>query len=95
MLAKTIRIFDLDKNEVAVAERTFYAIQPKYGLNGMGWEIQPKLMRHEYKIRSNGCPVMTGSRESFNGCLGCQLDIADGADVLAALAAAAAIAYGS
>ncbi|MBE6884589.1 MAG: hypothetical protein E7487_08300 [Ruminococcaceae bacterium] len=57
-----------------------------YTVEGLGWEVEGSFWDHDYEITRNGCPIVRLHKEwmTWGDCY--ELDIADSADEIVALA---------
>ena len=72
--------------EVAQICREFTFFTPKYRVDGLDWDVTGHFLEHDYEITRMGRPVVTIEKEwmTWGDCY--ELNIADPADELAALA---------
>ena len=72
--------------EVAQIVKEFTFLFPKYRIDGLGWEIDGGFWNHDYEITRNGIPIVAIHKEwmTWGDCY--EMDIADGADEIIALA---------
>ena len=72
--------------QVAEIKKEFSFFFPKYSIEGLGWEIDGTFMAREYEITKAGRTIVTISKEWMTWGASYELDIADPADVIVALA---------
>lgn len=72
--------------QVAEIKKEFTFLFPKYSIEGLGWDIDGKFMAHEYEITQNGRPIVSISKEWMTWGDSYELDIANPADEIVALA---------
>ncbi len=72
--------------QVAEIKKEFTFFFPKYRIDGPGWEINGKFMEHNFEITKNGQRIVTITREWMTWGDSYELDIADPADEIVALA---------
>ncbi len=72
--------------QVAEIKKEFTFFLPKYSIEGLGWEINGKFMAHDYEITEFGRPVVRITKEWMTWGDSYELDIADPAKELIALA---------
>lgn len=77
--------------QIAEIKKEFTFLFPRYTIEGLGWEIDGSFMAHDYQITKNGRIIVSISKEwlTWGDCY--ELDIADPADELVALAVVIAI----
>ena len=80
-----------DDRQVAEIKKEFTFFFPKYSIDGLGWEIDGSFMAHEYQITQSGHQIVSISKEWMTWGDSYELDIADPADELVALAVVIAI----
>ena len=73
-------------NQVAEIVKEFTFLFPKYRIDGPNWDIDGKFMEHDYEITQAGRPIVTIQKEWMTWGDSYQLDIADPADEILALA---------
>ena len=80
--------YEVYRGEHLAAEivKEFTFLFPKYRIDGLDWEIDGKLMEHDYEITQKGRPIVTIQKEWMTWGDSYQLDIADPADEILALA---------
>lgn len=66
--------------------KEFTFLFPKYTIDGLGWEIDGSFLSHEYEITRNAQRIVTISKEWMTWGDSYELNIADPADELVALA---------
>ncbi len=64
-------------------EFTFF---PKYSIDGLGWQIDGQFMAHDFEITRNGQRIVTITKEWMTWGDSYELDIANPADEIVALA---------
>ena len=72
--------------QVAEIRKEFSFLFPRYSIDGLGWEIEGRFMAHEYEITQNGDPIVSISKEWMTWGDNYELDIANPADEIVALA---------
>ena len=72
--------------QVAEIRKEFTFLFPKYTIEGLGWEINGKFMAHDYEITKSGYPIVTITKEWMTWGDSYELDIANPADEIVALA---------
>ena len=72
--------------QVAEIKKEFSFLFPRYSIGGLGWEIEGSFLAHEYEIRKNGRSIVSIRKEWMTWGDSYELDIADPADELVALA---------
>lgn len=72
--------------QVAEIKKEFSLLFPRYSIEGLGWEIEGSFMAHEYEITRGGRPIVSICKEWMTWGDSYELDIADPADELVALA---------
>ena len=77
--------------QVAEIKKEFTFLFPRYTIDGLGWEIDGSFMAHDYQITKRGRKIVTISKEWMTWGDSYELDIADPADELVALAVVIAI----
>ncbi len=77
--------------QVAEIVKRFSLICPHYSVEGLGWEVDGDFWAHNYDITANGRPVVAIHKQwmTWGDCY--ELEIADDADELIALAVVLAI----
>lgn len=72
--------------EIAEIVKQFTFFKPKYSIEGLGWEINGNFWAHDYEITKNGTPIVTIMKEwmTWGDCY--ELNIANPADEIVALA---------
>jgi len=71
---------------VAEIRKEFSFLFPRYTIDGLGWEIEGRFMAHDYEITQNGRSIVTISKEWMTWGDSYELDIADPANEIVALA---------
>jgi uncharacterized protein YxjI len=79
------------EQQVAEIVKEFTFLQPRYSIEGLGWEITGDFWAHDYEIAQDGRAIVTIHKEwmTWGDCY--ELDIADGGDEIAALSVVLAI----
>ena len=72
--------------EVARVRKEFSFFTPRYSVEGPGWQVSGHFWEHDYEITQNGRIVVTIRKEWMTWGDSYELDIANPADELAALA---------
>ena len=72
--------------QIAEIKKEFTFLFPKYSIQGLGWEIEGKLMAHEYEIIKNGHSIVTISKEWMTWGDSYELNIVNPEDEIVALA---------
>ena len=72
--------------EIGRVRKEFSFLVPRYSIDGLDWEIEGSFWEHEYRITRNGVPIVTISKEWMTWGDSYELDIADPAHELLALA---------
>lgn len=75
-----------DGEQVAEIQKEFSFFTPRYSIVGLGWEIEGRFMAHEYEITKNGWPIVSISKEWMTWGDSYELNIANPADEIIALA---------
>ena len=77
---------NIGERQVAEIVKQFSFLFPKYSIQGLGWEIDGSFWNHDYEITKNGRRIVTIHKEwmTWGDCY--ELDIADPADEIVALA---------
>ena len=73
-------------DQVAEIRKEFTFLFPKYSIAGLGWEINGNFMEHNYEITKSGNSIVTIRKEWMTWGDSYELDIANPADELVALA---------
>ena len=73
-------------NKVAEIKKEFTFLFPKYTIAGLGWEINGGIMEHNYDITKAGTSIVSIRKEWMTWGDTYELDIANPADELVALA---------
>ena len=74
------------EEQVAEIRKEFSFLFPRYSIDGLGWEIEGQFLEHDYEITQNGQPIVTITKEWMTWGDSYELDIADPADEIVALA---------
>ena len=77
--------------QIAEIKKAFTFLFPRYTIEGLGWEIDGSFMAHDYQITKRDRKIVTISKEWMTWGDSYELDIADPADELVALAVVIAI----
>ena len=77
--------------QIAEIKKEFTFLFSRYTIEGLGWEIDGSFMAHDYQITKRGRKIVTISKEWMTWGDSYELDIADPADELVALAVVIAI----
>ena len=72
--------------EVAQVRREFTFFMPKYRVDGLGWDVSGHFLEHDYEITKNGRHIVTITKEWMTWGDSYELNIAEDADELIALA---------
>ena len=72
--------------QVAQIKKEFTFFFPRYTIDGLGWEIDGSFMAHDYQITKYGRQIVSISKEWMTWGDSYELDIADPADEIVALA---------
>ena len=72
--------------QVAEIVKEFSFLFPRYSIEGLGWDIEGHFMAHDYEIKKAGRSIVTISKEWMTWGDSYELDIADPADEIVALA---------
>ncbi len=72
--------------QVAEIKKEFTFFFPRFVIEGLGWEINGKFMAHDFEITKNGRRIVTITKEWMTWGDSYELDIADPADEIVALA---------
>ena len=71
---------------IATIRKEFSFLFPKYSIDGLGWQIDGSMWEHDYQITKDGRQIVSISKEWMTWGDSYELDIADPADELIALA---------
>lgn len=71
---------------VAQIKKEFTLFFPQYSIEGLGWEINGSFMAHDYEITQSGRTIVRISKEWMSWGDSYELDIANPADEIVALA---------
>lgn len=74
------------ERQVAEIKKEFTFLFPRYTIEGLGWDINGRFLEHEYEITKRGRPIVTISKEWMTWGDSYELNIADPADEIVALA---------
>ena len=72
--------------QVAEIKKEFTFLFPKYSIEGLGWEIDGSFLAHEYEITKGGRSIVIISKEWMTWGDSYELNIANPADEILALA---------
>ena len=72
--------------QVAEIKKEISFLFPRYSIEGLGWEIEGRFMAHDYEITKNGRAIVTIRKEWMTWGDSYELNIADSADEIVALA---------
>jgi uncharacterized protein YxjI len=72
--------------QVAEIKKAFTFLFPKYTIEGLGWDIDGSFWAHEYEITKSGRSIVTIHKEWMTWGDSYELNIADPADEIIALA---------
>ena len=72
--------------QVAEIRREFSFLFPRYTIGGLGWEVSGSFLAHDYEITQGGRPIVSIRKEWMTWGDSYELDIADPAHELVALA---------
>ena len=72
--------------QIAEIKKEFTFLFQRYSIQGLGWEIEGKLMAHDYEITKNGNLIVSISKEWMTWGDSYELDIANSEDEIVALA---------
>ena len=72
--------------EIGRVQKEFSFLVSRYSIEGLDWDIEGSFWEHEYQITQNGLPIVTISKEWMTWGDSYELDIADPADEILALA---------
>ncbi len=72
--------------QVAEIRKEFTFLFPKYRIDGLDWDIEGSFMAHDYTIHQHGQEIVRISKEWMTWGDSYELDIANGADEIVALA---------
>ena len=73
-------------NQVAEIRKEFTFLFPKYSIAGLGWEISGSFWEHNYEIVKSGTSIVSIRKDWMSWGDSYELDIANPADELVALA---------
>lgn len=74
------------EEQIAEIKKEFSFLFPRYSIQGLGWEIEGKLMAHDYEIIKNGHSIVSIRKEWMTWGDSYELDIANPEDEIVALA---------
>lgn len=72
--------------QIAEIKKEFSFLFPRYSIQGLGWEIEGKLMAHDYEITKNGASIVSISKEWMTWGDSYELSIVNPEDEIVALA---------
>ena len=72
--------------QIAEIKKEFSFLFPRYSIQGLGWEIEGKLMAHDYEIIKNGHSIVSIRKKWMTWGDSYELDIANPEDEIVALA---------
>ena len=75
-----------DGIQIAQIKKEFTFLFPRYSIEGLGWEIEGRFLAHDYEITQAGRPIVTIRKEWMTWGDSYELDIADPANEIVALA---------
>lgn len=81
----------VDGADVAEIVKEWTFLRPKYSILGPGWEVNGNFWEHDYEITENGRPIVSIRKEWMTWGDTYELDVADPADEVMALAVVLAI----
>jgi len=76
----------INGRDVAQVRKEFSFFVPKYSVAGLDWEVNGEFLGHTYEITQNGRPVVTIEKEWMTWGDSYELNIADPANEIIALA---------
>ena len=81
----------IDGRQIAEIVKEFTFFRPKYGIEGLGWEIEGSFMAHDYKITKQGRSIVTIHKEwmTWGDCY--ELDVVSEQDEIISLSVVLAI----
>ena len=74
------------EEKVAEVKQVFSFLRPRFVAEGLNWEVEGRIMWHDYEITRNGSPVVTIRKEWMTWGDSYELDIANPTDEIFALA---------
>lgn len=77
--------------QVAEIVKEFSFLFPRYSVEGLGWDVEGKFMAHDYEILQNGVHIVSIRKEWMTWGDTYEIDIANDADEVIALAVVLAI----
>ena len=77
--------------QIAEIKKEFTFLFQRYSIQGLGWEIEGKLMAHDYEITKNGELIVSISKEWMTWGDSYELSIVNPEDEIVALAVVLAI----
>ncbi len=75
-----------ENKQVAEIKKELTFFFPRYSIDGLGWEIDGKFIAHDFEIVKNGHKIVTITKEWMTWGDSYELDIANPADEIVALA---------
>lgn len=72
--------------QVATVRREFTFFMPRYFVDGLGWDVQGHFLEHDYEVSRGNQNIVTITKEWMTWGDTYELDIADTADEIIALA---------
>ena len=72
--------------EIARVRKEFSFFRPRYSIDGLGWQIEGSFWEHEFRITQGNRTIVTISKEWMTWGDSYELDIANPADEILALA---------
>ena len=72
--------------EIARVRREFSFFRPRFTVDGPGWDVEGNFWEHSYRITQHGRPVVSIEKEWMTWGDSYELNIANAADEIAALA---------
>ena len=74
------------EEKVAEVKQVFSLLRPRFVVEGLNWDVEGRIMWHDYEITRNGSSVVTIRKEWMTWGDSYELDIANPADEIFALA---------
>lgn len=81
----------VDGADVAEIVKEWTFLRPKYSIIGPGWEVDGNFWEHDYEVTGNGRPIVSIRKEWMTWGDTYELDVADPANEVMALAVVLAI----
>ena len=72
--------------QIAEIKKEFTFLFQRYSIQGLGWEIEGKILAHDYEITKNGDSIVSISKEWMTWGDSYELSIANPEDEIVALA---------